>query len=166
MGTHFTFEDAGVKPDLLCLSKAVRDGLPMSILIFDKEIDTWLPGEHTGTFRGNQLAMVSGVKAMEIIRRDNFANKAKMTGNYIRHGLQKIATCISCIVDVRGKGLMLGIEIYNPEDGSNKFGEPLATSELIIGLQCAALEYGLTIEKDGHEGSVLCFPPPDDYFFE
>ncbi|MEZ8029877.1 pyridoxal phosphate-dependent class III aminotransferase [Enterovibrio norvegicus] len=165
-GEHFAFEESGVKPDILCLSKAVGGGLPMSLLVFDKEIDTWLPGEHTGTFRGNQLAMVSGAKAMEIIRRDNLANKAKITGDYLRRGLEKIALTTSCIAEVRGKGLMLGVEICDPEGGKNKFGEPLSAPELTIAIQRAALERGLIIEKGGREGSVLRFLPPIIITFE
>ncbi|MDD1781798.1 pyridoxal phosphate-dependent class III aminotransferase [Enterovibrio sp. ZSDZ35] len=165
-GSHFAFEEAGIQPDILCLSKAVGGGLPMSVLVFNKEIDTWLPGEHTGTFRGNQLAMVSGAKALEIIRRDNLAQQAQVTGDYLRRGLEKIAEKTSCIADVRGKGLMLGVEICDPEGAKNKFGEPLSAPELTIAIQRAALERGLIIEKGGREGSVLRFLPPIIITFE
>ncbi|SKA66674.1 pyridoxal phosphate-dependent class III aminotransferase [Enterovibrio nigricans] len=165
-GTHFAFEEAGIQPDILCLSKAVGGGLPMSVLVFNKENDTWLPGEHTGTFRGNQLAMVSGAKALEIIRRDNLAQQAQVTGDYLRRGLEKIAEKTRCIADVRGKGLMLGIEICDPEGAKNKFGEPLSAPELTIAIQRAALERGLIIEKGGREGSVLRFLPPIIITFE
>ncbi len=165
-GSHFAFEDAGVTPDILCLSKAVGGGLPMSLLVFDKQIDTWRPGEHTGTFRGNQLAMVSGAKAMEIIRRDNLAAKAQISGDYLRRGLEKIAEKTSCIAEVRGKGLMLGIEICDPSGKKNKFGEPQSAPELTIAIQRAALERGLIIEKGGRDGSVLRFLPPIIITFE
>lgn len=165
-GSHFAFEDSGVTPDILCLSKAVGGGLPMSLLVFDKQIDTWRPGEHTGTFRGNQLAMVSGAKAMEIIRRDNLAAKAQISGDYLRRGLEKIAEKTSCIAEVRGKGLMLGIEICDPSGKKNKFGEPQSAPELTIAIQRAALERGLIIEKGGRDGSVLRFLPPIIITFE
>ncbi|MDF2185894.1 pyridoxal phosphate-dependent class III aminotransferase [Grimontia hollisae] len=165
-GSHFAFEEAGVTPDILCLSKAVGGGLPMSLLVFDKSIDTWLPGEHTGTFRGNQLAMVSGAKAMEIIRRDNLAQQAKITGDYLRRGLEKIADNTTCIAEVRGKGLMLGIEICDPKGIKNKFGEPQSAPELTVAIQRAALERGLIIEKGGRDGSVLRFLPPIIITFE
>ncbi|WP_150137810.1 pyridoxal phosphate-dependent class III aminotransferase [Candidatus Enterovibrio escicola] len=165
-GAHFAFEESGVTPDILCLSKAIGGGLPMSLLVFNKRIDTWRPGEHTGTFRGNQLAMVSGAKTMEIIRRDNLAQQVKITGEYFRHGLEKIATKTRCIAEVRGKGLMLGVEICDPEGSKNKFFEPLSAPELTLSIQRAALERGLIIEKGGREGSVLRFLPPLTISFE
>ncbi|KXF82241.1 pyridoxal phosphate-dependent class III aminotransferase [Enterovibrio coralii] len=165
-GSNFAFEDAGIQPDILCLSKAVGGGLPMSLLVFNKDIDTWRPGEHTGTFRGNQLAMVSGAKALEIIRRDRLAQQAQVTGDYLRRGLEKIAEKTRCIADVRGKGLMLGVEICDPEGKKNKFGEPLSAPELTVAIQRAALERGLIIEKGGREGSVLRFLPPIIITFE
>lgn len=159
-GSHFAFEDSGITPDILCLSKAVGGGLPMSVLVFDKSIDTWKPGEHTGTFRGNQLAMVSGAKALEIIERDQLARHAKEAGNYLRRGLQAIADATSCIAEVRGKGLMLGLEIVKADGSKNKFAEPEADPELTAAIQRACLERGLIIEKGGREGSVLRFLPP------
>ncbi|WP_157037782.1 pyridoxal phosphate-dependent class III aminotransferase [Photobacterium aquae] len=159
-GFNFAFEESGINPDILCLSKAVGGGLPMSILIFDKEIDTWRPGEHTGTFRGNQLAMATGAKALEIIRRDNLVEHARNAGQYLREGLERIAQQTDCIAEVRGKGLMLGLEICNPDGSRNKFGEPEADPKLALAIQRAALERGLIIEKGGRQGSVLRFLPP------
>ncbi|MGF1760283.1 pyridoxal phosphate-dependent class III aminotransferase [Photobacterium sagamiensis] len=159
-GHNFAFEEAGVTPDILCLSKAVGGGLPMSLLIFDKSIDTWLPGEHTGTFRGNQLAMATGAKTLEIIRRDNLVEHAQQAGQYLREGLERIAQYTDCIAEVRGKGLMLGAEIVKPNGQKNKFGEPEADPEMTAKIQRAALERGLIIEKGGRQGSVLRFLPP------
>ncbi len=65
-GSHFAYEIAGIQPDILVMSKAVGGGLPMSVLAFSKDIDSWRPGEHTGTFRGNQLAMATGAKASKL----------------------------------------------------------------------------------------------------
>ncbi|MEI8595394.1 pyridoxal phosphate-dependent class III aminotransferase [Photobacterium sp. Hal280] len=158
-GFNFAFEESGVTPDILCLSKAVGGGLPMSLLIFDKSVDTWRPGEHTGTFRGNQLAMATGAKALEIIRRDNLVEHARVAGQYLREGLERIATYVDCIGEVRGKGLMLGVEIVKGGK-KNKFGEPEADPQLTMQIQRAALERGLIIEKGGRQGSVLRFLPP------
>lgn len=165
-GHRFAFEESGITPDILCLSKAVGGGLPMSILLFDKSIDTWKAGEHTGTFRGNQLAMATGAKALEIIRRDNLVEHAQVAGAYFRDGLKKLAKEVSCIAEVRGKGLMLGVEIVNPDGSLNKFGEPEAAPELTVQIQRAALERGLIIEKGGRQGSVLRFLPPLIITFE
>jgi len=159
-GYNFAFEESGIIPDILCLSKAIGGGLPMSILVLNKKVDTWKPGEHTGTFRGNQLAMVSGARALEIVERDRLVEHAAKAGQYFREGLEKIGTRVSCIADVRGKGLMLGVEICKPSGEKNKFGEPAADGELTLKIQRASLERGLMVEKGGREGSVIRFLPP------
>lgn len=165
-GHRFAFEESGINPDILCLSKAIGGGLPMSLLVFDKSIDTWKAGEHTGTFRGNQLAMVSGAKALEIIERDNLVEHANIAGQYLRHGLEKLQQRVDCIAEVRGKGLMLGVEIQNPNGEKNSFGEPIADGDLTLKIQRAALERGLMVEKGGREGSVIRFLPPMIITFE
>ncbi|HHX8510832.1 TPA: pyridoxal phosphate-dependent class III aminotransferase [Vibrio diabolicus] len=165
-GYNFAFEESGIVPDILCLSKAIGGGLPMSLLIINKQHDTWKPGEHTGTFRGNQLAMVSGAKALEIIQRDNLVEHANIAGQYLRYGLESIQKRVNCIAEVRGKGLMLGVEIKNPNGELNKFGEPQADSELTLSIQRAALERGLIVEKGGREGAVIRFLPPLIISFE
>lgn len=164
-GRNFAFEASGITPDVLCLSKAIGGGLPMSILVIDRKVDTWRPGEHTGTFRGNQLAMVSGAKAIEIIQRDNLVAHAKVAGQYLREGLEKIARKVDCIAEVRGMGLMLGVEIKKAH-GINAFGEPIADGELTLKIQRAALERGLMVEKGGRNGSVIRFLPPIIISFE
>ncbi|EJL6734606.1 pyridoxal phosphate-dependent class III aminotransferase [Vibrio alginolyticus] len=165
-GYNFAFEESGIVPDILCLSKAIGGGLPMSLLVINKQHDTWKPGEHTGTFRGNQLAMVSGAKALEIIQRDNLVEHANIAGQYLRYGLENIQKRVNCIAEVRGKGLMLGVEIKTPNGELNKFGEPQADSELTLSIQRAALERGLIVEKGGREGAVIRFLPPLIISFE
>ncbi|HCZ9035565.1 TPA: pyridoxal phosphate-dependent class III aminotransferase [Vibrio alginolyticus] len=165
-GYNFAFEESGIVPDILCLSKAIGGGLPMSLLVINKQHDTWKPGEHTGTFRGNQLAMVSGAKALEIIQRDNLVEHANIAGQYLRYGLESIQKRVNCIAEVRGKGLMLGVEIKNPDGELNKFGEPQADSELTLSIQRSALERGLIVEKGGREGAVIRFLPPLIISFE
>lgn len=165
-GYNFAFEEAGIVPDVLCLSKAIGGGMPMSLLVINKQHDTWKPGEHTGTFRGNQLAMVSGAKALEIIERDNLVEHANIAGQYLRHGLEAIQKRVDCIAEVRGKGLMLGVEIRKPGSELNKFGEPVSDGELTLKIQRAALERGLMVEKGGRDGSVIRFLPPLIISFE
>ncbi|MGX9416018.1 diaminobutyrate--2-oxoglutarate transaminase family protein [Vibrio sp. WJH972] len=165
-GYNFAFEESGIVPDVLCLSKAIGGGLPMSLLVLKKDIDTWNPGEHTGTFRGNQLAMVSGAKALEIIQRDNLVEHANIAGQYLRMGLEKIQSRVNCIAEVRGKGLMLGVEVKHTNGELNKFDEPLPDGDLTLRIQRAALERGLMVEKGGRDGSVIRFLPPIIISFE
>ncbi|OEF17048.1 pyridoxal phosphate-dependent class III aminotransferase [Aliivibrio logei] len=165
-GYNFAFEESNVSPDILCLSKAIGGGLPMSLLVFNKSIDTWKAGEHTGTFRGNQLAMVSGTKALDIIERDNLVEHATVAGKYFRLGLEALQQRVNCIAEVRGKGLMLGIEIQKSDGSKNKFNEPQSDGVLTLAIQRASLERGLLIEKGGRDGSVIRFLPPLIISFE
>jgi diaminobutyrate-2-oxoglutarate transaminase len=158
-GDHFAFEESGIEPDILILSKAIGGGMPMSLILFNEKFDCWNAGEHTGTFRGNQLAMASGAKTLEIIQRDNLANNAFLRGEQLREGLRGIQANFPHIGEVRGRGLMNGIEIVKP-GVLNALGQAEADPQLAIKIQRAALELGLIIEKGGRRGSILRFLPP------
>lgn len=158
-GDHFAFEESGIEPDILVLSKAVGGGMPMSIILYNKKFDCWNAGEHTGTFRGNQLAMASGAKTLEIIQRDNLADNAKQRGKQLRSLLRQIQLSTDCIAEVRGRGLMCGIEIVKTGE-FDSLGRPVSDPERAALIQRAALERGLIIEKGGRKGAVLRFLPP------
>ena len=94
------------------MSKSEKLGLPIALIIYDQELDVWAPGAHTGTFRGNQLAFATGVEAVKIIKRDD------ILGNVVRRSEQ----CMELLAplqrhpwvrEIRGKGLLLGIELIN-----------------------------------------------------
>ena len=158
-GDNFAFMESGIEPDILVLSKAVGGGMPMSVILYNKSLDCWNPGEHTGTFRGNQLAMASGAKTLEIIERDNLTKNAQQRGNQLRTLLSEIAINHPCIAEVRGRGLMCGIEIVK-ENEFNALGQPIGDPDRALQIQRAALERGLIIEKGGRKGAVLRFLPP------
>ncbi|WP_303621002.1 aminotransferase class III-fold pyridoxal phosphate-dependent enzyme, partial [Methylogaea oryzae] len=67
-GKMFAFEHAGIEPDVLVLSKAIGGGLPLSVVVYHKDLDRWQPGAHAGTFRGNQLAMAAGLATLRFVR--------------------------------------------------------------------------------------------------
>lgn len=158
-GDHFAFEESGIEPDILVLSKAIGGGMPMSVILYNKKFDCWNAGEHTGTFRGNQLAMASGAKTLEIIQRDNLTDNAKQRGEQLRALLCAIQTETDCIAEVRGRGLMCGIEIVKAGE-FNTLGHPVHDPARAALIQRAALERGLIIEKGGRQGAVLRFLPP------
>ena len=112
------------------------------------------------------LQWCQGAKALEIIQRDNLVEHANVAGQYLRFGLESIQKRVNCIADVRGKGLMLGVEIKHPSGELNKFGEPLSDGQLTLAIQRAALERGLMVEKGGRDGSVIRFLPPLIISFE
>ncbi|WP_413702198.1 aminotransferase class III-fold pyridoxal phosphate-dependent enzyme [Psychromonas sp. KJ10-10] len=158
-GDNFAFEASGIEPDILILSKAVGGGMPMSIILYHEKFDCWNAGEHTGTFRGNQLAMASGAKTLEIIKRDNLTDNARLRGEQLRNGLSALQQKFPEIGEVRGRGLMNAIEIINP-NSINALGQAEGAPELAAKVQRATLELGLIIEKGGRKGAVLRFLPP------
>jgi diaminobutyrate-2-oxoglutarate transaminase len=158
-GDNFAFEESGIEPDILVLSKAIGGGMPMSVIIYNKKFDCWNAGEHTGTFRGNQLAMAAGAKTLEIIQRDNLTENAKQRGEQLRQLLSEIQAETDCIAEIRGRGLMCGIEIVKAGE-FDALGRPISDPERAILIQRAALERGLIIEKGGRKGAVLRFLPP------
>lgn len=159
-GEAFAFEESEISPDILVLSKAIGGGLPLSTLVFESSMDAWRSGEHCGTFRGNQLAMAAGTKTLEIIRRDGICDRAKMMGKRLGKGLRQLAAEEpGCIGEVRGRGLMIGVEIVDREAGDGRFPPPFAP-ERALRIQREALKRGLIMERGGRHGSIIRLLPP------
>lgn len=115
-GNFFSFERAGIKPDIVTVSKSIGTGLPMAIVLMRPEIDQWSPGEHTGTFRGNSLAFVAGAKALERWDNDTFSKEILAKGAKVEQRMKAIAARFpQHIGDVRGLGMIWGIE--SPVEG-------------------------------------------------
>jgi diaminobutyrate-2-oxoglutarate transaminase len=159
-GALFAFEHADVMPDVLVLSKALGGGLPLSVILYDKDLDTWQPGAHAGTFRGNQLAMVAGLTTMRIIRRDALHLAARARGERMHGGLLALKREFACIGDVRGMGLMLGVELVDAAAGKDRQGHPVASKDLARAMQAACLRRGLILEVGGRFGATLRMLPP------
>ena len=159
-GKMFAFEHAGIVPDILVMSKAVGGGLPLSVIAFDQSIDSWLPGGHAGTFRGNQLAMVSGATAINIIKRDDMPNHAQEMGEFLYQGLRELQQRFSVIGEVRAKGLMLGLEIISADRELDGVGNPKGNHVLARHIQKEALTRGLICELGGRHGAVIRLLPP------
>jgi len=145
-GTFFSFERAGITPDMVTVSKSIGTGLPMSILLMRPELDQWQPGEHTGTFRGNNLAFVAATKALEYWDSPDFAAGVAHKGTLFEEGLQKIVDKHSDAHGaLRGVGMVWGIDFANESFAG-------AVSE-------EAFNRGLIIETAGANGQVLKFLP-------
>jgi diaminobutyrate-2-oxoglutarate transaminase len=153
----FAFERAGIVPDVLVLSKAVGGGFPLAVIVYDEALDRWPRGMHAGTFRGNQIAMVAGKVTMEILRRDRLADHAAAIGSILMGGLREIAGNHPEFGDVRGRGLMIGIEVVAPVPGSPRGRQDGA---LAAAIKHAAFHNGLLLETGGRHGAVLRMLPP------
>lgn len=154
-GKIFAFEHAGIVPDVILISKAIGGGQPLSVVVYDRELDKWGPGAHAGTFRGNQLAMAAGTVVMNRINDPGFLSEVTRKGEYMRSRLLKLKDEVSIIGDVRGTGLMLGIEFINPNGPKDLMGVPVPDSEVTMKVQRICFENGLIMEKGGRNGSVM-----------
>jgi len=145
-GTFFSFERAGITPDMVTISKSIGTGLPMSILLMRPELDQWKPGEHTGTFRGNNLAFVAATKALEYWDSPDFIKGIAHKGKLFEDGLRAIVDKHAAAEGkLRGVGMVWGIEFANETIAG-------AVSE-------EAFKNGMIIETAGASGQVLKFLP-------
>lgn len=113
-GTFFSFEEMGVRPDLVVLSKSVSGfGIPMSLLLIQPELDQWLPGEHNGTFRGNGHAFITAEVALrKFWSTALFEETVKKRSAQLREGLLEISSMISGS-RVKGRGIMQGLDVLD-----------------------------------------------------
>ncbi|HJE03708.1 Diaminobutyrate--2-oxoglutarate transaminase [Aliarcobacter thereius] len=149
-GEFFSFEFAGIKPDMITLSKSIGGGLPMALLLFRPDLDQWKPGEHTGTFRGNNLAFVASKVLIETYwKNDNISKAVKYKEKILKDSLEKIANKYknSYDIEVRGRGLVYGFEIKNDKSMASDISK-------------YAFEEKLIIETCGSESQVVKFLPP------
>ncbi|MFI5302112.1 MAG: aminotransferase class III-fold pyridoxal phosphate-dependent enzyme, partial [Polyangiales bacterium] len=150
-GTFFSFERAGVVPDMICLAKSIGgNGQPMSLLLMRPDLDVWQPGQHTGTFRGNQLAFVAATAALQQYWHDSaltdgIAERARIVDEWLRARIAPVAPGVA----VRGLGLMWGLDFADA--GGPAVAEAVAT-------RC--FESGLVIERCGRDDTVLKVMPP------
>jgi diaminobutyrate-2-oxoglutarate transaminase len=155
-GAMFAFEAAGIVPDVLVLSKAIGGGFPLAVIVYDEALDQWPRGMHAGTFRGNQIAMVAGAATIRILRRDRFDLHAAEMGALLSDGLREIAVRHPELGDIRGRGLMIGVEVIRPSQA----GRPPRDGALTAAIKRAAFANGLVLESGGRDGAVLRFLPP------
>ena len=146
-GPFFSFEPAGIKPDIVCLSKSLSGfGLPLALTMFRPELDKWLPGEHNGTFRGHNPAFVTATAALEFWRDDTLTREVRRKAEIVTARLDKIVKAMPATGHARGRGFIQGIEF---ED-----------AELAGKVSAAAFEAGLVIETAGIDDQVLKLLPP------
>jgi diaminobutyrate-2-oxoglutarate transaminase len=157
-GRMFAFEHAGIEPDILVLSKAIGGGLPLSVMVYREALDLWKPGAHAGTFRGNQMAMAAGTATLRYIQEQGLASHAEAMGERLMTQLRQIQRDYPCIGQVRGRGLMVGVEIVStPTEGARVAP---ADGVMAKSIQQQCLREGVIIELGGRHGAVVRFLPP------
>jgi diaminobutyrate-2-oxoglutarate transaminase len=147
-GPFFSFEEAGIVPDIVCLSKSLSGyGLPFAVTLLKPELDVWAPGEHNGTFRGFNPAFVTATAAMEFWTGEGMEKQTIAKGEQIQGALKGIAAEHSeAVTGVRGRGLAQGIA----------FAEPATASAVCA----AAFDRRLLMETSGPESEVVKLLPP------
>ncbi|MGH2911255.1 MAG: aspartate aminotransferase family protein [Solirubrobacteraceae bacterium] len=154
-GKMFAIEHDGVTPDVMTLSKALGGiGYPLSCIAYDSNLDTWTQGAHIGTFRGHQVAMAAGVAAIEFMQEVDLAGHAAALGELTLGLLRDAQNTLPSVGDVRGRGLMIGIELVKDRDTKDPWPEMAAQ----IRTEC--FRKGVIIEVGGHFGNVARFLPP------
>ncbi len=153
-GHWFAFEEAGIVPDVVLFSKAAGGiGIPTALIAYHERLDRWAPAAHTGTFRGNQLAFAAGVATLRIMREAGVLDNVAARSEQAFSRLTEFAAGVPEVGDVRGKGLMLGIEVIDPASG-----EP--DGKLALRVQRDALDHGLIVELGGRHDAVVRLLPP------
>ncbi|MEU1621404.1 diaminobutyrate--2-oxoglutarate transaminase family protein [Streptomyces sp. NPDC005722] len=159
-GAFWAVDHSGVVPDVMVLSKAIGGSLPLAVIVYREELDVWRPGAHAGTFRGNQLAMAAGTATLAYVRRNGLAERAALLGAGMLSRLRALAAEHPCVGDVRGRGLMLGVELVDPDAPAGPGGVPPTAPRLAAAVRRAALDRGLIVELGGRDGSVIRLLPP------
>lgn len=154
-GPLFSFQHFDVVPDIITLSKGLGGiGLPIAMVIYRKALDTWLKGTHAGTFRGHQLSMAAAASALRFVKAHQLETHVMELGRFMLENLKEIGEKSRFIGDVRGIGLLLGIEYVKNKETKEPF------PEMVQQLREKLYQEGLLVEVGGHYSNVLRFLPP------
>lgn len=143
-GDFFSFEEAGIEPDIITLSKSLSGyGLPFAVVLMKPELDQWKPGEHNGTFRGNNLAFITAKTAIdEYWSDDKFSEEIKRKGRYVSERLESIANEYgNGNFTTKGRGMFQGINCVNGDIASK--------------ITQSAFKKGLIIETSGADDHIV-----------
>ncbi|HYO98897.1 MAG TPA: acetyl ornithine aminotransferase family protein [Pyrinomonadaceae bacterium] len=150
-GKMFACDHHDLKPDIMCLAKGIASGLPMGACVARADLMDWKPGAHASTFGGNPVALAAALKTIELLEGGLVSNSAEV-GAYLKEGLEKLKAKHACIGDVRGYGLMIGVEFV--EDRATLKPAP----DLRDRIEVACFERGLIILGAG--ANTIRWSPP------
>jgi 4-aminobutyrate aminotransferase len=150
-GKWWAIEHSGVQPDMVCIAKGIASGMPLGICMTRADVMDWVPGSHASTFGGNPVCIASALATMDILEREGIENAA-IVGEKILERLRPWVAKYPTVGDVRGRGLMIGIEIVKDQQSRTPVG-PMR--DKIVDL---AFERGLLILGCGETSIRLCPP--------
>jgi 4-aminobutyrate aminotransferase len=148
-GKWWSIEHSGVEPDIVCMAKGIASGMPLGICMSRAEIMDWVPGSHASTFGGNPICIAAALATIDILQREGIANAARVGGKMLErlHGWKKSHPLVG---DVRGRGLMIGIELVKDKNTR----EP--ATALRNRVETLAFERGLMLLGCGETSLRLC----------
>ncbi|MGH3384764.1 MAG: aspartate aminotransferase family protein [Nocardioidaceae bacterium] len=151
-GTMFAYEHSRVAPDILVLAKGIANGFPLSVLLARSDLmDRWPAGAHGGTFGGNAVACAAALAVLDVLEQGALDN-ARRVGAELSAGLEQIARGLPLRSEVRGAGMMIGIELRHPDHSP--------AADVVADARRIALEAGLLVLSCGVEKNVLRLMPP------
>jgi diaminobutyrate-2-oxoglutarate transaminase len=154
-GKTWSCEHSGATPDMMTMSKGIGGGLPLSVIAFNRKFDIWGKGAHVGTFRGNVVALAASLATLKFIKRNQLWVHTAMLGDEVfLPRLRELKDECKYVGDVRGKGLMLGVEFVKNKESKKP------NPEIVQGIRKACYEKGLIVEVGGHYQNVIRFLPP------
>ena len=156
-GKMWAFEHAGIVPDVICVAKALANGMPIGAIVSSRELqERWGVGAHGTTFGGNPVSCAAGVAVMTTIAEQGLIANAAIRGDELIAGLKGLMAADDRIGDVRGRGLMVGVELVR--DRATREPDTETTEALVQ----ACAEQGLLILNCGTHHNVIRFLPPID----
>lgn len=154
-GEMFAAQTYGVRPDIMAVAKGIANGFPLSATVASRDImSRWLPGAHGTTFGGNPVACAAALAVQEVMKEENVLENCRKMGALFMDGLKKIQASYPFIGDVRGKGLMVALEIVKPDGSKTPDGDKA------MAILQKALDNGLVGYMAGPTGQVIRFIPP------
>ena len=150
-GKWWAIEHSGVEPDMVCMAKGIASGMPLGVCMTRAEIMDWVPGSHASTFGGNPISLAAALATMDVLEREGIGNAARI-GDFILERLRGWKETHPLVGDVRGRGLMIGIELV--KDKTTR--EPVTA--LRNRVETLAFERGLMILGCGETSIRLCPP--------
>jgi len=154
-GRMFGFEHYGVTPDIMCLAKGIASGMPLGACIARAEIaDSYEPGDHLSTFGGNPVSCAAGVASLEVMLEQNLPRQSLVKGEYLLKRLRELQATESLIGEVRGKGLMIGVELVEEHRHKTPAQEKAAKIKELLRMK------GILVGVGGVKANVVRIQPP------
>lgn len=153
-GKMWASEYLNITPDIMCISKSIGGGIPISSIVYRKDFDQVPKAFHLGTYRGNPLGLAAGAAILEVVKDEKFLERVRSKGRYLLNRFQEIKDQSKIVGDVRGRGYMAAAEIVNNKN------DKVPGTELAGNIREELFKKGLLMHTCGHYGNAMRFMAP------